>query len=169
MQNKTVYHAFTVRHDGIKNRLINEVTIKAGDSSCAAFAQWDTGASGTCIAEKVANDLGLVPTGKQNMKTPAGTTMVNTYLIDVILPNGVTITDVVVCGTLIHEQGIQVLIGMDIIGLGDFSVSNHEGKTVYSFRVPSKKTTDYVKEINLENKIGPEHGKGKRKRKKKKK
>ena len=55
---------------------------------------------------------------------------------------------------------------MDVINQGDFSVSNFEGKTVFSFRIPSKKTIDYVQEINIENVIGPKHGKGKRKKKK---
>ena len=42
----------------------------------------------------------------------------------------------------------DVLIGMDLISQGDFSVTNKGGSTVFSFRVPSQVHTDYVKEHN---------------------
>lgn len=163
--NKTIYHAYTTTYNGLSNKLINDVTAKAGEICCAAKAQWDTGASGTCISEELVAHLGLVPTGKLKIKTPSGAMDANTYIIDILFPNNVTISDVMVCGAKIGDQGIQMLIGMDVITLGDLAVSNYNGKTVFSFRIPSKKTTDYVKEINLENKIGPKHGQGKRKKK----
>lgn len=48
------------------------------------------------------------------------------------------VNDVQVCDTDIGKQGLEMLIGMDIITLGDFSVSNYNDKTVFTFRVPSK-------------------------------
>ena len=38
------------------------------------------------------------------------------------------------------------LIGMDIITLGDFSVTNLNEKTTFSFRYPSCETINYVEE-----------------------
>ena len=46
--------------------------------------------------------------------------------------------------------------------MGDFAVSNNEGKLVFTFRVPSIKTTDYVAEAkvaDIKARI-PQHGKG---------
>ena len=43
-------------------------------------------------------------------------------------------------------NGIDFLIGMDIITLGDFSVTNLNGKTTFSFRYPSCETINYVKQ-----------------------
>ena len=40
---------------------------------------------------------------------------------------------------------------MDIISLGDFSVTNVDGKTAMSFRFPSIKEVDYVLEANKQN------------------
>lgn len=40
--------------------------------------------------------------------------------------------------------GFDALIGMDIIGLGDFVVSSYEGKTAFSFRMPSLHCFDFV-------------------------
>ena len=70
--------------------------------------------------------------------------------------------DVAVVDTEIGDQGIDLLIGMDIISMGDFAVSNHAGKLVFTFRVPSIKTTDYVAEAkaaDIKARI-QQHGKG---------
>jgi hypothetical protein len=37
----------------------------------------------------------------------------------------------------------NVIIGMDIITLGDFAISNKDEKTVLSFRIPSVDTIDF--------------------------
>ena len=158
--------AFTMVNEyGIANRLISDATVSINGQSVSTKALWDTGASGTCISYEVVHNLSLIPTGKQSINTPSGTSTVNTYLIDIILPNNVTIKNVVVCDSEIGKQKIGVLIGMDIINLGDFAVSNYNGTTSFSFRIPSRKRTDYVSEVSLERTIGQRHGKGKRKRK----
>ena len=43
-------------------------------------------------------------------------------------------------------QGADILIGMDIIGVGDFAVTNRDGKTKFSFRLPSRADIDFVVE-----------------------
>lgn len=162
--NTPVTYAFTTYNDGLATQLKNSVTACYGEKAVNALALWDTGATTTCISSKVVDDLGLVPTGKMNIKTPSGETQVNTYLIDIILPNKVRMASVDVCDSEIGNQGIDVLIGMNIILMGDFAVSNYNGKTVFTFRYPSRETTDYAKEVNIENLRGPIHGKGKRKK-----
>jgi uncharacterized protein YchJ len=44
-------------------------------------------------------------------------------------------------------SGGDVLIGMDIITRGDFAVTNSDGRTTFSYRWPSTKRIDFVKEI----------------------
>ena len=51
-------------------------------------------------------------------------------------------------GSKIGAQGIDVLIGMDIISKGDFAISNYDEKTQFSFRLPSQKDVDYKQELN---------------------
>ena len=71
--------------------------------------------------------------------------------------------DVVATDSDIGDQGLGMLIGMNVITIGDFSVSNVDKKTVFSFRIPSVKRIDYVKEAAFQNTIGKKHGKGKKK------
>lgn len=156
--------AFTTFNKGLSNKLHNTVVVKAGGRSVQAKALWDTGATITCISGYVAEQLSLVATGKISIRTPSGESDRNTYLVDLSLPNNVVISDLVVSDSEIGTQGIGVLIGMDIINRGDFAVSNHNGVTVFTFRMPSSKRTDYSAEISLENIIGSKHGRGKRKK-----
>jgi hypothetical protein len=75
-----------------------------------------------------------------------GTEQSETFLVNIALPNKVNFKNVdVTLGKL--PQGTDVLIGMDIINSGDFSVTNFNGQTVFSFRYPSLAEIDFLKEI----------------------
>jgi len=68
-----------------------------------------------------------------------------TYLVCLLLPHRVAFSSVRAIKGDLHG-GADVLIGMDIITQGDFSVTNKGGVTVFSFRMPSELSTDYVQE-----------------------
>lgn len=138
----------------IHNALKSSVKIHFNNDSVEVLALWDTGATSSCISEGVASQLKLVPTGYIPMHTPSGQNIAKTYLVDVTLPNDVHISNLKVCDSKIGDQGIGMLIGMDIINKGDFAVSNHQGKTVFSFRMPSESLMDFVTGIKVSNVIG---------------
>lgn len=137
--------AFTTICNGITNRLINEAKIISnGEEMYTKFAQWDTGATMTCISQAVIDRLSLIPIGQSMVNTPSGQRVLDQYIVDVLLRNNVLVKDVVVLGSEIGNQGIDVLIGMDIINLGDFVISNYDGKTHFSFQIPSQRHLDFV-------------------------
>ena len=156
------HSSFTSTQTPIQFRLISRATVRTANGQVEGKAQWDTGATNTCISKKVVDDLKLIPTGRKTVHTPSGNAIQNTYLVDIELPNNVTMTNVMVFGSEIGAQGIDVLIGMDIISRGDFAVSNFEGTTKFSFRSPSVKHTDFVQETNASNIMGKiqTHGQG---------
>jgi len=105
---------------------------------------WDTGASGTCISKAIVDKLNLKPIGQTKSYHANGMSIVNVYAINVFLPNQVAFQFIQVTeGKL---EGFDMLIGMDIITMGDFSITNVGGKTMFSFRVPSIKSIDYTVE-----------------------
>ncbi|MBE0663735.1 MAG: retroviral-like aspartic protease family protein [Bacteroidales bacterium] len=108
-------------------------------------ALWDTGATGTVITSRVVDALGLKPTGQQRVFHADGESNVNTYHICLRLPNEVGFP--IIKATEGKLNGFDVLIGMDIITQGDFSITNFQGKTSFSFRVPSIGHVDFVNEI----------------------
>ena len=106
------------------------------------IAIWDTGATNTVISEKLAQELNLTPIGKASVSTAGGIIEVNKYLLGLKLPNNLQIRNVMITAGKLN--GTDFLIGMDIITLGDFSVTNLNDKTTFSFRYPSCETIDYV-------------------------
>lgn len=123
-------------HVHIPNNYRTKHTIKA---------IWDTGASGCAVTTAVVNALGLIPTGKATVNTANGPAVQNTYTIDIGLPNKVLIGGIIATEVTSLASGCDALIGMDVITLGDFSITNHNGNTCMSFRIPSGHEIDYVK------------------------
>lgn len=110
-------------------------------------AIWDTGATRTCISQKIVNELKLSPIGFCSNQTAAGLAQAEIYVVNILLPMNVAIPMLTV--TRCDLDGIDVLIGMDVISKGDFSITNVEGKTTFSFRIPSIETIDYVKQSSV--------------------
>lgn len=143
--------AFRYKPGAIVKTLNSTVTISNGDKSMEEVALWDTGATICCVSENVINQLSLVATGKTRMSTPSSENeLVDTYLVDLLLPNDILIKDVVVAQSKIGAQGIGLLVGMDIISRGDFLITNN-GETVFSFRMPSEGAMDFVTGIRASN------------------
>lgn len=134
---------FTEKYKTIQRKLINSAVIEFNGNYLPAKAQWDTGATGTCISKQVVAKLGLQPTGMINVQTPSGIGTMNKYMVNLTLNNELTILDFPVMDSEIGSQGIDVLIGMDIISIGDFAVSNFDGRTQFSFRIPSQEHVEF--------------------------
>ena len=49
-------------------------------------------------------------------------------------------------------NGFDMLIGMDIINLGDFSITHKDNGTTFSFQIPATHNFDFVEENKSENK-----------------
>ena len=78
----------------------------------------------------------------------AGLMVADVFLVNILLPNKVGVSELPV--TLGKLFGADVLIGMDIIGQGDFAVTHPNGNTKFSFRMPSQADIDFVKEGRLD-------------------
>lgn len=140
--------AFTSRYPVLSNVLKNEVFVTAVRDrghqqikEVEALALWDTGATNTTINKRIVTELNLVPTGMQTLHTANGPCDCFTYLIDIKLPNRVKVHSLLVSGTEVN--GVDMLIGMDIIMLGDLSITNCK-KTTFSFQMPSQSELDYL-------------------------
>lgn len=137
------YHSFTVSYNGLVNRIIHDITLINEDKSIVVPALWDTGATNSCISHDVVNRLLLLPTGTINNATTSGIVLQKTYNLTFKISE-ITINDLLVVESEIGLQGIDVLIGMDVIQHGDFSISNFNGRTTLSFRCPSNGIVDFV-------------------------
>lgn len=105
---------------------------------------WDTGAVCTTITSGLAAALGLPPMGFETVFHANGSCVVKKYMVNVLLPNGIELPMLPVLEGNLH--GCDMLIGMDIISKGDFVLTNRDGKTVFSFQIPSTHLYDFVKQ-----------------------
>lgn len=155
--------SFTLNSDGLLRALITPCWISQGFDPANPSdrpivkeynAIWDTGATGSVISERVINELGLKPIGIQQVHTASseGAIVVNEYMINVMLPNNVGFAYIHVTEGKLN--GFDMLIGMDIITRGDFAVTHRDGKTKFSFQMPSTHDIDFLSELKEEqNKI----------------
>jgi len=107
------------------------------------LAVWDTGATNSVVSRKVINECGLQPIGVAKVNTCSGEDITNLFLINIILPNNVGISGVRATEGIMAGDS-EVLIGMDIIGRGDFAVTNFRKKTAFTFRMPSIEKVDFT-------------------------
>lgn len=147
--------SFTSAYPAHSNVLGNKVLISEAinltqeltspdDAKCKEYtAIWDTGATNSAITEKVIQECQLSPIGVVAVEYGSGPQRSNQYLVNIWLPNKTVISNVRVTKASITSA--DVIIGMDIIGSGDFAVTNVNNQTVFSFRSPSVERIDFVK------------------------
>lgn len=149
--------AFTLKRRGRANKILTSLGIsvafdpKKPPSPSPKIhevqALWDTGATGSVISPGVVKALSLHATGTAKIHGVGGVETVNTYVVNLYLPNKLG-----VIGVIVNESrslaGFGAIVGMDIITQGDFAITNAGGNTCVSFRYPSVHTVDFVQQAN---------------------
>ena len=161
-KSKVITHAFTIKAEGRVTSILMDIEITVVGNplqSVKTKAIWDIGATNTVITKEVVSKLCLVSSGFTQVNTASeNNKTTNTYVVDLKLKSDVTVSAVQVTeGVILSEKGIDCLLGMDIITLGDFSITNFEGKTIMSFRIPSSHKVDFVEKLNSEAAIISRH------------
>ena len=163
---KVFHHAFRVEYSPITKVLFTDCQIAlpraTNPSSQKQFfpfkAIWDTGATNSVITDKVAKAVSVLPSGMATTRGVHGEAQVNTFIVDILLPSNVCIPNVRVSEGMLLDN-VDVLIGMDIIQLGDFAISNCNGKTIFTYCLPPHANPidllEKSKAVNVRNKSVP--------------
>ena len=101
-----------------------------------ARAMGDTGSTATIISRRIAAELQLDAFQQGGVSGIGGDAEGNTYLLHVMLPSGDVVTYQEVYEADLGDY--DAIIGMDIIGMGNFHVDSIGGKTSFYFELPSK-------------------------------
>jgi predicted aspartyl protease len=149
---KIQHFAFKTEYPGLAIKLLTEAEIfvvsGTAQKSMKVRALWDTGAEGSVIVPALVRSLNLIPINRVRVNGVNASSLADVVKIDVGLPNKVMVKDVTasVCSLV---KDVDLLIGMNIILLGDFSISNGEGKTLFTFAIPpfENKTDHYEKAL----------------------
>jgi len=152
MSNHSIkFNAFTIKFDKIVDVLECPVKIslktykqKLPKKHLTINAMWDCGSNCSIVTEKAAKRLKMMPIDVIKVVSLKVSAFEKVYVIDIYLPNDIKMPQIKVSECIELPGNYDLLIGMDIISKGDFAVSNFDGKTVFTFRVPSKETIDFV-------------------------
>ena len=134
--------AFLTAFPKVVRAVITDAALVVGESDsetqiARCKALWDTGAVTSVIDRSFAAKLGLVPFDTGRAYTAQGFYESSMYLVDVLLPN-----NIIVKGLRVGDgefQGFDMLLGMDVISLGDFHLTN-DGNTVFKFAIPPEES-----------------------------
>jgi predicted aspartyl protease len=146
MSKPVEYQAFTVVYDMLVSEISTPIKIEPPITSNKGLlgtrieieALWDTGATMTCIKPSLLDKLKLRQSKLIDSITMSGIggdikadgTLVSIWLT----PNFV----IEFCPVYIADfpGDEELLIGMDIISMGDFAICNADNKTSFSFAIP---------------------------------
>ena len=150
-----IFQVLTLLSQGTAESIVMPVIVMQSNLLCKRFdlssevvdvyALIDTGATATCISKTLAKKLKLKVIGQSMMNTAGGLKKANRYIIDLKLPNEISFENVRAV-EFIGNTNFDILIGMDILMLGDLAITNAEKRTMTSFRVPPAPVhIDFVK------------------------
>ena len=146
--------AFTCDYPVKVNQLVTEVVVSSSEQFQKYHALWDTGATNCAISNRVIEELQLKSIDIIKVRYGDGEKDSNVYLMNILLPNNVMIQSIRATSLHITEEDdntIDILVGMDIISLGCFAITNYNNKTALSFAIPSCEKIDFVPMYNKDN------------------
>lgn len=85
-----------------------------------------------------------------DIATANGIVRVPTYFTHLKFTNGLKFDDWELTQFQFTNDDCDLIIGMDIITQGDFSITNLGGRTIFSFRIPSQHSIDYEQDLLAE-------------------
>ena len=137
--------SFSVSYDGLVDAVTCTVAIAQTEpleDSAVSYlrcnAMWDTGALYTVVSRRIVEKLALAPIDRGVAYTVQGSYDASVYLLDLMLPNRMLVKALRVSEGDFDD--CDILIGMDVIRLGDFSITNLRN-TIFSFRIPAEGMT----------------------------
>jgi predicted aspartyl protease len=131
MPNKT---ALTYRYVKLLRRIVTPVYLYGISTTTpkdtVTNALWDTGATFSAITPRIQNELNLTPIGSQLIRGVTGTKKVDVVMLTIELPNDLLKKNVKVAVCRFSDY-LGLIIGMDIIILGDFMLLHGNNRTEF--------------------------------------
>jgi predicted aspartyl protease len=155
------YKALTVKAPGIARSIVLPIVANQSEIRCRKFGiekieadvygLVDTGATNTSISNKLAASLNLKAVEQCKVATAGGIHIANVYSIEISIKDMIKFTNIK-AAEFVKNDKFDIIIGMDILTLGDLAITNHDHRTVVSFRVPPDTVhIDYVAAVNDDN------------------
>jgi hypothetical protein len=156
------YTTLTIKADNILEAIFIPVAVNESKLPCLlssieviepnAIALIDTGSSKSSISNELIAALGLKADSPTHAYSVSGKYPTKAYYIDILLQSGARFANVKALEFIKTKQVFDIIIGMDILTLGDLAITNYNHQTVMSFTVPSGAIhIDFISENTEEN------------------
>lgn len=117
--------------------IITPVEIRNKDIVMKTWALWDTGATKTGVSKRIASRLKLEPIEKkEELLTASDAIFVDRAFLEMKIPSTYTYKRMEV--NIVPDQPTSVVIGLDIICLGQFEIKRTDQGARMTFRIESK-------------------------------
>lgn len=114
--------------------LTTPIEIRNGNTTMKTWGLWDTGATKTGVAQRIASRLNLLPTEKkEEISTANDTISVDKAFLEIKIPSTNTYKHMEV--NIVPNQPSPVVIGLDIICLGHFEIKHTEQGVRMTFKI----------------------------------
>lgn len=94
---------------------------------------WDTGSQFTFLSPRIIKALQLKPTGRMGLSGINGESEADVYTVHVVLPSDDAVINVEALSS--DYSDYDVIIGMDIIMLGEFHFDKVDDHNVFTFNI----------------------------------
>ena len=142
--------ALTRRYSSVAPAIITPIYLSApGQEPLCVMALWDTGATMSAVDYSVISKLSLPTCEFTAVKGINSSLQSFRVYADVRLTEKSEPIQIMPCAVrqIYSAPDVHVIIGMDIISKGNFSISNAGGETVFSFMIPSAPVIDFAQQI----------------------
>lgn len=119
-----------------------QLYIPSSDDILTVKGLWDTGSTFSSVSNEIVEKYNLKPIGETKILNTTGQMEQKIYELKMIF--GSIAVSFHPSGTdIIHDDGFDILIGMDIIACGDFVISSKDNEVYFFFRIPSQGKIDF--------------------------
>ena len=135
---------YTITYDEVQKSIIIPAVLEHNNRAAKVRALVDTGAVASYVMQWVVDGLDFPETGNiYQVKFGEDEAIRSSVVANLILSSDVSFTNKEFTVLKDSNRDYDAIIGMNILSRTDFSISNYNGHTVFSFQLPSQEEIKY--------------------------
>lgn len=145
---------YTIVYNEVQKSIIIPAILEHNNCTAKVRILVDTGAVANYVMQWIVDGLGFPKTGNiYQVKFGEDEAIRHSVTANLVLSSNISFTNEEFTVIKSSNRDYDVIIGMDILSHTDYSISNYNGHTIFSFRLPSQGEIKYGDTIDHETDI----------------